>query len=254
MGVPGSIAFEQQETFDLSANTHTTTPSTSETFFLMSTQSSEDTLQSLHTALCFLTSVNADVKEVVSFLTAHPASLLLEGIGFLNEESAQYIVSSRMKDCYCSRETCRGNRVRVLDTLRKGFEYFDLLHGREESTTMSLESIEELTQLERQVRAWRNEEELIRHRLCDIRRQLSYCKSQSSRKHVTIQRKSSCKAVVLSSEFVSVEREYCDLLQHIKRARRAQFATLKREFSRCKRHVCRSRTLPIASMREHQSV
>jgi hypothetical protein len=226
-------------------------------------EESLDELQALNTALCFLCSINADAKEVETFLTEHPDALLLEGVGNLPEESAHFIVSEQMNRCECFNISCNQNRIQVLSVLNQGFEYYQSQSFRKKRpTTRKTWAVyaEKLLTVERDIREQRLEEVSTRHRLLEnavavrsfqdeleqVRKYDSSSKSALSmlactRKNSDLfERKSvlEYQIGVASLKLSSVEREHKVLLREIRHGRRMQFAMLKITFDGSKRHVC----------------
>jgi hypothetical protein len=219
-----------------------------------------DELQALNTALCFLCSINADAKEVETFLTEHPDALLLEGVGNLPDESAHFIVSEQMNRCECFNVSCNQNRMQVLTILGRGFEYYQSKSFRLRRPARLSWAFQaaKLMKVERDIRQLRVEEMATRHRLLesavevrsfqDELEQVHKFDSKSSalqmfactRKNDLFERKSvlEYRIGVASLSLSSVEREHKVLLSEIRHGRRMQFATLKKAFDGCKRHVC----------------
>jgi hypothetical protein len=218
-----------------------------------------DELQALNTALCFLCSINADAKEVETFLTEHPDALLLEGVGNLPEESARYIVSEQTNRCECFNISCNQNRMQVLSVLDRGFEYYQSLSFRQRPNRKAWAVYaQKLLTVERDIRELRLEEVSTRHRLLeravevqsfqDELEQVQTYDSKSalamlactSRKSDVFERKSvlEYQIGVALLNLSSVEREHKVLLREIRHGRRMQFAMLKTAFDGCKRNVC----------------
>jgi hypothetical protein len=220
-----------------------------------------DELQALNTALCFLSSINADAKEVETFLTEHPDALLLEGVGNLPEESAHFIVSEQMNRCECFNISCNQNRIQVLSVMNKGFEYYQSKSFCNKSPNQKAWAVyaEKLLTVERDIRELRFEEVSTRHRLLETAVEVrsfqdeleqvhKYDSSKSALSMLACTRKSSDlferKSVleyqigVASLKLSSVEREHKVLLREIRHGRRMQFAMLKTAFDGSKRHVC----------------
>jgi hypothetical protein len=219
-----------------------------------------DELQALNTALCFLCSINADAKEVETFLTEHPDALLLEGVGNLPEESAHFIVSEQMNRCECFKVSCDKNRDQVLSVLNRGFEYYQSKSFRHQRPNRKVWEVyaEKLLIVERDIRELRLEEVSTRHRLLEAAVELQsiqdeleqvhrYDSSKSAlsmlactRKNDLFERKSvlEYQIGIASLKLSSVEREHKVLLREIRHGRRLQFAMLKTAFDGCKRHVC----------------
>lgn len=217
-----------------------------------------DELQALNTALCFLCSINADAKEVETFLTEHPDALLLEGVGNLPEESAHFIVSEQMNRCECFNISCNQNRDQVLTVLNRGFEYYQSKSFRKHPNRKAWAVYrKELLTVERDIRELRLEEVSTRHRLLesavevrsfqDELEQVHKYDSKSAlsmlactRKNDFFERKSvlEYQIGVASLKLSSVEREHKVLLREIRHGRRMQFGMLKTAFDGSKRHVC----------------
>jgi hypothetical protein len=220
-----------------------------------------DELQALNTALCFLCSINADAKEVETFLTEHPDALLLEGVGNLPEESAHFIVSEQMNRCECFNISCNQNRIQVLSVLNQGFEYYQSKSFRQRpNRKVWTVYAQKLLTVERDIRELRLEEVSTRHRLLETAVEVRSFRDELEQVHkydsssksalsiLACTRKSSDlferKSVleyqigVATLKLSSVEREHKVLLREIRHGRRMQFAMLKTAFDGSKRHVC----------------
>ena len=249
--VPDTISFEQKDSIHNGTDECTTTSSSTAGSF------SSDELQALNTALCFLASINADIAEIHAFLIAHPHALLLEGVGQMPEESAHAIVTQQLQRCRCFATTCQENRMQVLSALDRGFAHYESLRwGQKGQTSRSIPAdyLEELIKLEQQIRNWRHEELVLRHRLIETvgevrnyRDELNHVNTQNrrplllctARSDVFAKRSSLEYRVGLASLNLScVEREHGELLKQIRQGRQVQFAVLKRVFADCRRHVC----------------
>jgi len=235
-----------------------------------------DSLQALNTTLCFLSSINADVAEVVErFVILHPESLLLEGAGILPEESAKYILQDRMRHCRCTIEACNQNRSAILRLLSRGFEHYHQVHLEQQDspqaqlqnwvTTLWGKYGEDLITLEREIRELRVQEMSLRGRFletaCEVRHyqgelervqssfstgahkltalSLLACHLQKNKTDL-FARKSvlEYQVGVAQVNLTSVEREHREALHKIRNARRVQFSLLTTAFEGCQRHVC----------------
>ena len=146
-----------------------------------SAEESQDELQAINTALCFLCSINADAKEVDNFLTLYPEALLLEGAGNLEEESARYIVEEQMRRCECFSPACCQNRLKILDALSNSFEHYQnktyFIADGEDCKYHVNKGIKEdprweqvsdsLLAVERDIRQWRHAELQMRNKLLE---------------------------------------------------------------------------------------
>jgi hypothetical protein len=214
-----------------------------------------DELQALNTILCVLVSFNADVQEIQSFLAAHPRALLLEGVGSVPEESAQYIVKQLMKGCQCFSPMCKQNRLLVLAALDRGFAHYEAARWEKNHRPyIDRFDLDQLVQLEGQIRTWRTEELTLRFRLLEIasevrlhkgdldkmnlqsRRALLLCTARSD----TFARRSDLEYRVGLAELnlTSVSREHGALLQQIWHGRQEQFGLLTKALGERRRHVC----------------
>jgi hypothetical protein len=224
----------------------------------------EDSLnevQALHTALCFLCSVNAGVAEVETFLTNHPEALLLDGTGYLEDESARIIVEEQMSRCECYDAACNQNRRYVISVLDKGFEHYQDRHFRQESTSCQQSwgiYAGKLLKLEHNIRNRRVQELTMRHRVLQaaievhsFQDQLEQILSKSTTglalfkchwNQDTFARRSVLEYQhgVALVNLSTIEREHKGLLRKIREGRRTQFVLLKRVFDGVQRRVCLS--------------
>lgn len=214
-----------------------------------------DELQALNTALCFLCSVNADVKEVHSFLTAHPEALLLEGTSRLVEESASYILLSRR--CSCSQSSnCQANRGAVLNECLS----HDFLHYREQqkdgedhSSKYSQWQVyrQDLVLIEQDIRQWRRTEASIRQQCLELSVSKIATPNQKQ-KHWTCSgsRKRVCDERIQQERRLTMtvlKERHSSLLAEIRRARQLQFRLLKLTFKGIQRHVCATKKAASSS-------
>lgn len=246
MKVPSSISFERRHSID-----HQSTASTENTTVASSPSTSADELQALNTALCFLASINADANEIDSFLRAHPQALLLEGAGPIPDECARFIIEHHLQRCHCFAPTCSENRLRVLKCLEQGFEHYDWerwCHPAGQSVPAVY--LEALSKIERDIRIWRAEEMILRHRLLETAREVRESRrelDQSKKRSILLSCATKAHEIRSALEqrlqatalnFSSVEREHGELLRNIRASRQVQFSILKQVFAGCRRHVC----------------
>lgn len=237
--------------------------------------SSADELQALHTALCFLASINAQVEEFQAYLRAHPQALLLEGTSPIQQESARYMVHHSA--CHCSSDLCRENRCSILRLLDQGFCECDMdrwchqadvaIEGRDDKSNSNQDQIalvrpipdqalRKLTHWEEKIRLWRHREFALRAEWRDWQDSLEENTQtlQNHRHHTTSAfSKWNCstnkhhtewetdmedQVLHASQRLRSVQEEHHEVLSNIRRGRRRQFSILSKIFAPCKRQTC----------------
>lgn len=224
-----------------------------------------DRAQALHTALCFLCSVNADVSEVEQFLLQHPDALLLEGTGNIPEESAIFILHEQLNLCQCSPLTkCRQNRHTVEELLRQGFSYFQT-RGMQVIPQAEWEKHEQrMILFEKDIRLLRRHEFVVKQyalngsvRMQKLRDELKYTDKynlykyklsllQCSRKHDELSARRSFlqhQLEIAAIEMKSLKHEHQVVMSKIRSIRRLQFGLLKSALPCPRRHVCGSGVL-----------
>ena len=83
-----------------------------------------DRALALHTALCYLCRIQADVAHIQDFLSQHPEAVLLEGTESDAKESAMSILVQQEQACQCLPHTpCCLNRVAIQQMLKQGVPF-----------------------------------------------------------------------------------------------------------------------------------
>lgn len=216
-----------------------------------------DSLQALNTALCFLCCINAHKLMVEEFLLQHPKALLFEGAGMMPHECAMGILQEQMQACRCQNPDCNQNRKELLEILYRGFCYYQERQLRQQQQLEKQRpvglllpdaSLQELTQLEREVRVLRLHDFNLRQELVEASVSLYKCERQLAsihglgpslfcvfdgskrRLHEEIDR--------VAVHRSAVERTLEEILCKIRQRRRLQFFLLKSAFDGCERYVC----------------
>lgn len=227
-----------------------------------------DEVKAKKSALLFLCKINADSKEIERFLLRYPEALLFEGADV--DDCAQSLIEEQMRRCKCFVSVCNANRKRILNLLRRGFEYY-----RGVMLTQSLEEdwflrkvtggqqwdfyAGQLKALEKDLREINEKEKRAKNRIDRARSDVKEYRHQleSASRHENLGRtplallkchrnsESFEKRSHLENKLggttlriIALEKEYELMMQERIAAKRLQQALLKTAFAGCERHVC----------------
>ena len=221
-----------------------------------------DEVYAMNTALCFLCSINADYREVESYLVRHPEALLFEGTE--PQESAQFIVEEQMRICQCFTPECNGNRRKVLAIVNRGFEFFRGQTMEQRIRDKSFDKsnwhhyAQQLRLIERDIREKKMQDMALRSRVIEARIAIrafqielhGASKRENSKLALLACHRSSdifanrslaeYKLGIATLTMTSLEKEQTLIDQEKMASRRMQIALLKNAFGGCRRHVCQT--------------
>jgi hypothetical protein len=223
-----------------------------------------DRIQALHTTLCYLCRINADISHVQDFVFHHPEALLLEGTHNDPTENAAFILSEHERSCQClPRSSCRSNRAAVQRLLHKGFTFAQSksLDAYQEQDWWSLHQ-DKLMEYEKDIRLLRQQEFNIRQFALDASVQVHKYQDELllAEQYYSLKpkfslfscgmphnqvfaRRSVLEYQVNSAqvELTSLERLHQSVVTKIKTARRLQYGILERSLPCTIQHFCETR-------------
>jgi hypothetical protein len=224
-------------------------------------QDSMDDILVRKSALAYLCQINADYREIESFLTAFPEALLFDS----EQNELEDLVVLQMRECQCFGISCNLNRRCILRAIRRGFEFYRnvRLHFRNDDKDNILNAYSShLRDIEHERRILENHqvdlEANVAHAvkgIADLRKQIEeVSKKGTNSGQMNVLLKLKCRKMhphefeertelekKLTATTVSIsalEKEQSLLQTEIATASRLELALLKQCFSDCKRHMC----------------
>ena len=205
--------------------------------------------------------MNADYREIESFLMAFPEALLFDS----EENDLEQVVAQQMRECHCFGMSCNLNRQCILRALRRGFEFYRgirLKFGEDEQERNLNAYTPSLRDIEHEKRILRNHQTDLEVSVAHAMNGVSHLRDQieqvskkgSHNEERSVLRKLKCRKVQphefeeraelekrLAATTVTIstlEKEQYLLQTEMATASRLEHALLKQCFSDCKRHMC----------------